>query len=121
MLEFTGRRTARAYAVPVGYRPVDGRGAVLTSSRWRHNFAGGADATLVRAGRRRRVHAELMDDPAAVAAVYDRLIGETGWRNAGREVALRSNVDRRPTREELQDAVLRSRLSVVWIDESLAN
>lgn len=57
-----------------------------------------------------------MDDPAAVAAVYDRLIGEIGWRKAGRELGLRINVDLRPTLEELEDAVLRSGLSVVWID-----
>ena len=116
VLEFTGRRTGRAYAVPVGYRVVDGRGTVLTSSRWRHNFAGGADVTLARGGRRRRVHAELMDDPAAVAALYDRLIGENGWRKAGRELGLRINVDRRPTLDELEDAVRRSGLSVIWID-----
>lgn len=39
-LEFTGRRTGKTYAVPVGCRVVDGRGAVLTDSRLRHNFAG---------------------------------------------------------------------------------
>lgn len=117
VLEFNGRRTAKAYAVPVGYRVVDGRGVVLTNSRWRHNFAGGVDATVVRAGRRRRVRAELMDDPAEVAALYDRLIDEIGWRKAGRELGVRINVDRRPTLDELEAAVRRAGLSVIWIDD----
>jgi len=119
VLEFAGRRTGKRYAVPVGYRAVDGRGAVLTNSRWRHNFAGGAEATLVQGGRSRPVRAELVDDPAAVAALYDRLIGEIG-RKAGRQLGVRINVRRRPTVEELEAAVRRSGLSVVWIDEPSA-
>lgn len=117
ILEFPGRRTGTAYAVPVGYRDIDGRGAVLTNSAWRHNFAGGADATVVRHGKRRPVRAELVDDPAAVAAVYDKLIGEIGWRKAGRQLGVRINVDRRPTLDELEDAVRRSGLSVICLDE----
>lgn len=117
VLELTGRRTGRTYAVPVGYHSIQGRGAVLTSSRWRHNFRGGAEAVLVRGGRRRPVRGELMDEPAAVAELYDKLFDEIGWRKAGRQLGVRVNVDRRPTRQELEDAVRRSGLSVVWLDE----
>jgi hypothetical protein len=117
VLEFTGRRSGKTYAVPVGYRTVDGRGAVFTNSRWRHNFAGGASATLVRCGRRQPVRAELLDDPTAVAAIYDRLLAEIGWRKAARQLAIRINVNRQPTRDELEDAVRRTGLSVIWLDD----
>lgn len=59
----------------------------------------------------------LVDDPAAVAALYDRLIGEVGWRKAARELGVRINVERRPTIDELQDAARRSDLSVIWVDD----
>ena len=48
VLRFTGRKTGRAFEIPIGHRVIDGRMAILTNSRWRHNFAGGLDIVVKR-------------------------------------------------------------------------
>ena len=118
LLEFDGRRSGRRFRIPVGYRYLDGRRVVLTNSGWRHNLEHGADISVVQGGTRMPVHAELDADPGAVAAVYDRIIGDIGWQRAGRQLGIRINVDRRPTRTELEDLARRSGLSVVWLDDA---
>jgi hypothetical protein len=51
VLHFTGRRTGRPVTVPVGLHVIDGVATVFTSSRWRHNFTGGAPVTISYRGR----------------------------------------------------------------------
>jgi hypothetical protein len=41
LLHYVGRRSGRRFDVPAGYHMIDGVPSVLTSSGWRHNFAGG--------------------------------------------------------------------------------
>jgi hypothetical protein len=88
---------------------------MLTNSGWRHNFAGGADIEVTLRGCRQPARAVLVDDPVTVAEVYARLIDELGLKRAGQRLGLRINLDRAPTREELEDAVSRSGLSIVQI------
>ncbi|HYN98614.1 MAG TPA: nitroreductase/quinone reductase family protein [Actinomycetota bacterium] len=116
ILHFTGRKSGRSYSIPVGFQRIDGRMALLTNSGWRHNFRGGADVRITLAGETAPARAELLSDSGAVAEIYDRLIGEMGWKNAGAQLGIRINVERRPTVEELRDAIKRSGLSIVWID-----
>ncbi|MGY1669537.1 nitroreductase/quinone reductase family protein [Geodermatophilus sp. SYSU D00710] len=116
VLHLTGRRTGRRYDVPAGYHLVDGVPTVFTNSGWRHNCAGGAEVEVTFRGRRRPAHAELVTDPATVAAVYQRLIEEMGWRAAQRRMGIRITVGRTPTLEELQDAVSRSGLSLIRLE-----
>ncbi len=115
VLHYIGHRSGRAFDVPAGYRVLDGAISVFTSSRWRRNFVGGRDLEVTLRGIRRPAHAVLVDDPEAVTDVFERLIGELGYRQAGRRLGLRFNVDRAPTREELRDAIERSGLSIVRI------
>jgi hypothetical protein len=115
VLHYTGRRTGRSFDVPAGYHDIGGIVSVLTSSRWRHNLAGGRDIEVTLRGTRRPAHAVLVDDPETVAELLDRLIHELGHRRAGRRLGLRFNVDRAPTRAELREAVDRSGLSIVQI------
>lgn len=68
LLRFTGRRTGRPYAIPVGVHDVEGALVVLTPARWAANFEGGAAAELVRAGKRTPVRGVLVQDPAQVGA-----------------------------------------------------
>ena len=116
LLHYTGRRSARRFDVPAGYSVIDGVVSVLTNSGWRHNFAGGRDIEITMHGRRRPAHAVLVDDPQEVTDVYLRLI-ELGIKQARRRLGLRFNVDRVPTRSELQEAIQRSGLSIVRIHD----
>lgn len=116
VLHFTGRKTGKSYATPVGYRRVDGRLALVTSSKWRHNFRGGADVKVTVKGETIPARAELLSDPTEVASIYERFVDEIGWEKAGRQLGIRINAGRRPTRQELQEMITSSGTSVVWID-----
>jgi hypothetical protein len=113
VLHFTGRRTGQRYDVPAGYHDVDGVPTVFTNSRWRHNFAGGRDIEVTFRGERRAAQADLVSDARAVAAVYRGLIDGLGWKAAQRRMGIRITVGRTPTLDELQEAVIRSGLSLV--------
>ena len=117
MLHYVGRRSGRRFDVPAGYHIIDGVVSVLTNSRWRHNFAGGREIDVTLHGRRRPAHAVLIDDPQIVGAVYERLIREFGMKQATRRLGLRFNIDRLPTRSELEEAIQRSGMSIVRIHD----
>ena len=44
------------------------------------------------------------------------MIGEIGWEKAGRQLGIKINAGRRPTREELEVMIRKSGLSVEWLD-----
>ncbi len=114
LLRYRGRRTGRPYQVPVGYRRIDGQLASLTNSGWRINFREERPVELVLRGEAVPARARLTEDPDIVTGIYERVIDEVGVERAGRELGIRINVDRPPTREELEDMIERSGLSVVW-------
>ena len=114
LLHITGRRTGRHYSIPVGRRDVDGRLAAFTHAPWRANVRGGADVEVTHDGRREPMRAELDEDPASVAAVFDEQLRELGWRKASR-LGLKVHVDRAPTRAELQHALANAHVSVITL------
>jgi hypothetical protein len=116
VLRYRGRRTGRAYAVPVGYHVLDAVVHVVTDSGWRHNFATPAEVEVTLRGRRRRSLARLQDDPDEVADVLDRLVRRLGVRGAERRLGLRIAGDEPPSRAELTEAVQRTGLSVVVLE-----
>ncbi len=116
LLRYEGRRSGRRIELPVGRREHDGRVAVYTDSRWRHNFRGGHPAELLDGGVRRPVVGRLIEDVDAVTDAYARVVDEIGWKAAQRRLGLRVNVRRTPTRDELAAAVRRSGLSIVVFD-----
>ncbi|MGC0373584.1 hypothetical protein RKD28_001100 [Streptomyces sp. SAI-229] len=73
---------------------------------------GGADIEVILRGERRPTHATLDEDPRSVAALYDELLARLDHRKA-RQLGITLTVNRRPTLEELQDAVERHHLSAV--------
>lgn len=89
---------------------------MFTNSRWRQNFRGGHDAELVDRGLTVPVHGTVVEDVDAVAQAYAEKIDAVGWKAAQRQLGIRVNVDRRPTFEELADAIGRSGLSIVVFD-----
>lgn len=116
VLHLDGRRSGRHYDVVAGHHTVAGRFGVLTSSGWRHNFAGGRDIEVTRRARRRPARANLIDDPATVADLYLSVIDEVGVEQAQRRLGIRFNLDRPPTRDELAEAVTREGLSFVELE-----
>jgi hypothetical protein len=104
LLTVTGRRSGKRYAIPVGYHDVHGEGIVLTASTWRKNLRGGADVDVIHEGRTRRMHAELVEEPGAVADVYGTMLERVGVRHSVR-VGLRVAGDEMPTHDELVEAL----------------
>ena len=113
LLSFTGRKTGTGYRTPVGVHDLDGAIVTLTSSRWRHNFRGGAPVTLRRSGRDLALNATLMDDPDQVAEVYTTLIDQFGWAHAGRRLGIKITVDRPPTHDEIAESARHYGLSII--------
>ncbi len=116
LLRYTGRRSGRRIALPIGRREHEGRTAAYTNSRWRHNFRDGHPAELLDRGSLRPVTGRLIEDVEVVTDVYARQIAELGRRQASRMLGVRFNVDRDPTRDEVRDAVARHRMGIVVFD-----
>lgn len=112
LLHFTGRRTGRAFTIPVGAHSLDDNLVLATSGTWRHNFAGGADAEITWLGERRPARLELVTEPVRVANSYLRLIRLYGPA-AQRRLDLTINSDGPPTTADLRDAVERYGLSLI--------
>ena len=112
LLRYRGRRSRRAFALPLGRQEHRGHVAAFTNSVWRHNFRGGHDAELVLAGTPQPVRGSLVEDVDEVTTAYAARIDELGWQAAQRRLGIRINVGRAPTRDELADAIRASGLSI---------
>ena len=115
VLHYRGRRTGQRYDLPVGYRLVDGRILLFTNSEWRHNFRDGREIEVTYRGQRRPARATLIDEPAIVAALYQKRFGEMDRRRAQRDLGVRVSLDLPPTRQEWLDLVKREGMSIVEI------
>jgi hypothetical protein len=104
VLSFTGRKTGRRYAVPVGYQELDGQGLILTAAGWKANMRGGADVEVVHDGRTRGMRADLIEDADEVADVYVALLQQLGPKKA-MKIGLKISGDEMPTHDELAYAV----------------
>ena len=117
VLHVTGRKTGRRYAVPVERHTLDGRLCTFTDGSWRHNLRGGAAIEVTIEGETKPARADLEEDPVRIARIFLDLIEDRGVAEGARTLGLRVNVARNPTLHELRDAVLRSGLSIVYVDE----
>jgi hypothetical protein len=113
VVRYTGRRSGRRFALPVGRQELDGSPVVISNSPWRMNFRGGREAELLVAGEWCDTRATLVSDVERVSDFFERRMTELGWRDAARALGIRVNVDRRPTHAELADAIRSSGLSLV--------
>ena len=113
LIHLTGRKTGRRYSIVVARHTIDGVLTVMTSSPWRVNARGGADAEVTSDGRTWRARAELVEDPEVVADAYAAEIDRLGVKGAQRQLGISITVDRPPTREELLEAVRRDQLSLI--------
>ena len=58
VLSFAGRRSGKAYSVPVGVYEVDGVATVFTDGTWRFNFRDERSVTVTLGGERKTGHAD---------------------------------------------------------------
>lgn len=97
VLEFSGRRSGRRYAVPVGVHEVHGAQVVFTEAPWRLNFADEHAATVRRGADHRTGTGVLDRDPQAVADALGAVVERIGARN----LAMRTTPGHRITRADL--------------------
>ncbi len=115
VLRFRGRKSGRAFKIPVGVVQLDEGAAALTDADWRYNFHGGHPVEVSAGGKRQRCIATLVDDPDEVAAELHRAIRRYGYKRAGRRLGIRINLGREPTLDEIADAARRTGLSIVYL------
>ena len=105
VLRFTGRKSGRAYEVPVSAHRIGGDLYALTGAGWRLNFRGGAGADVYLDGRTTRMRGELLDEPDVAAPIYARRIAEVGVQRAPRVMGVKVNTPDPPTAEAIIPAV----------------
>lgn len=116
VLHLTGRRSGRTYDIPLGFTDLcDGRLLVVTQHRWRINLRGGADVEITHRGRRTSTHAELVEDPAAVALALQVAIGNRSPQEIRRRFGLRIPAGHSPDIAELTAAARAFDLAVVLL------
>lgn len=94
LLEFSGRRTGRVYALPVAATHVGDVLLVATDKRWKANLRGGAPLSVLTAGRRRSATADVVADLAGMAERYASMMKDNP--QVARFVGLRADADGRP-------------------------
>lgn len=118
LIEFDGRKTGRRFSVVVAVHDVDGQQAILTNSRWRHNFAGGHEIDATIAGSTRKLVGRLVSDPDAVATVYGHKIEELGLEMAPRRLGIAVHGGGKPSQDELVAMARREGLSIIYLEEA---
>ncbi|MCV7435514.1 PNPOx family protein [Mycolicibacterium bacteremicum] len=113
LVSFTGRKTGRRYATPVSAHRLDGALYVLLEAQWKHNFRGGADAQVSYRGKTTTMRGELIDDPAAVAALAERIATSYGPKKAQRQMGLTFANDRLPTVAQWESAARDVKLAAI--------
>jgi len=115
ILHVVGRKTGHHYDIPVGFTDLDGRLVVVTQHRWRRNLAGGVDLDVTRFGRRQRMHADLVADPASVADVIQRAMRRVGPADVEHRMGVIIDAAAPPAAAELVEAVREFDLAVVLL------
>ena len=105
LLHVRGRKSGRVYVFPVGRYELDGQLVASAGGAWRRNLAGGAKLEVTLDGRRHHAHGDLVDDPHEIAVIFSGLLAQLGLKRANR-LALKLNVDRAPTVDELRAALV---------------
>ena len=113
VLDFTGRKTGRAYSIPLSAHVIDDQLHALTGASWKQNFRGGADARVVYEGKTTAMRGELLRDRGVVSDLYLRCAESYGVQRAQRMIGLKYREQRIPTREEFAEAVDRLHLGAV--------
>ena len=113
LVSFTGRKTGRRYATPVSAHRLDGALYVLLEAQWKYNFRDGADAQVSYRGKTTTMRGELISDPAAVAALAERIATSYGPKKAQRQMGLTFTGGLLPTVAQWETAARQLKLAAI--------
>lgn len=113
VLGFTGRKTGRAYSIPLSAHLIDGQLYAITGNPWKQNFRDGGPVQVVYDGKTTAMRGELVRDRAVVSDLLLRCAESYGVQRAQRMIGLRFRDQRIPTRDEFAEAVDRLHLGAV--------
>jgi hypothetical protein len=105
VLHFTGRKSGRAYSIPVSAHLIDGTLYAMAAATWKNNFREGAAAQVLHNGKTTTMLGELITDKALVADLSVRCAESYGVKRAERAMGLAFRDHQMPTRDQFAEAV----------------
>lgn len=117
VLRVHGRKTGRAYAIPLRLHDLNDETIVLTNATWRLNIGEGADVELTHGGRRAAKRAVTVANPEATARAYLRAIDRYGTRRARGKLGVRVLDSDRLTFEEMAAACARDHMVAIRVTD----
>jgi hypothetical protein len=105
VVNFTGRKSGRAYSIPLSAHLIDGNLYAMAAATWKNNFRDGAPAQVLHNGKTTTMRGELITDKALVADLYARCVESYGVKRAERAMGLGFRDHQMPTRDQFAEAV----------------
>jgi hypothetical protein len=113
IVEYTGRKSGRRFAVPVSAHRLDGDLYVILEAGWKHNFTDGAPAEVTHGAKKTPMQGLLIKDPAAVADIVHRVATGYGAKKAQRSMGLTFGSDTVPSLDEFTEATKRLKIAAI--------
>jgi hypothetical protein len=113
VVEFTGRKSGRHFAVPVSAHHLDGDLYAILEAGWKYNFADGAPAEVVHAGKKAPMQGQLIKDPATVADIAHRVATAYGAKKAQRSMGFKFTTGAVPSVAEFTEAAKRLKIAAI--------
>ncbi|MDZ4267618.1 MAG: hypothetical protein U1D00_18340 [Mycobacterium sp.] len=113
LVDFTGRKSGRAFSIPVSAHHLDGDLYVVLEAQWKHNFRDGADAEVYHLGKKTAMRGQLITDPPTVVDIVHRLSQSYGAKRAQRTMGMKFRDGRVPTVAEWEEAVPRLKIAAI--------
>jgi hypothetical protein len=105
VVHFTGRKSGRAYSIPLSAHLIDGTLYAMAAATWKNNFREGAPAQVLHNGKTTTMRGELITDKTLVADLYSRSAQSYGAKRAERAMGLAFRDHQMPTRDQFAEAV----------------
>ena len=113
VLSFTGRKSGKAYTIPVSAHQIDGDLYAMAGTAWRLNFRGGASAQVLHDGKTTTMRGELIEDPVVFGDLARRAAESYGVKRAQTMMGLKFRDNRIPTAEEFAEAATANHLGAI--------
>lgn len=113
VLKFTGRKSGRAFAIPVSAHHLDGDLYAIMEAGWKHNFTDGLPVEVVHAGKATPMTGELLKDSATVGDIAHRVASGYGAKKAQRSMGFTFGGDTVPSLSEWVEAAQRLNVAAI--------